>query len=77
MGLDIALGAVPFEENAISRASRDNFGTAQQPVRLNTCCAEDLVVHKCFAAREQDWADVRGILVRQRGSWTSPWFAAN
>jgi hypothetical protein len=29
--------------------------------------AEDLLVHKVFAGRERDWADVDGILIRQRG----------
>ncbi len=30
-----------------------------------TCSADDLVVHKAFASRDQDWADVDGILMRQ------------
>ena len=30
-----------------------------------TCSAEDLVVHKAFANREQDWADIERILMRQ------------
>ncbi len=67
VGLDVALGAVPFEENTIARASRHNFGTTRQPAILNTCSAEDLIVHKSFAGRGQDWVDVRGILIRQRG----------
>jgi hypothetical protein len=25
------------------------------------------VVHKCFASRDQDWIDVRGVLEKQRG----------
>jgi hypothetical protein len=32
---------------------------------LRTCSAEDLVVHKAFAAREKDWLDIRGIVSRQ------------
>jgi hypothetical protein len=66
-GLDIALGGLPFEERTIERSSRYDFGVSGRSVRLNTCCPEDLVVHKCFAARAQDWLDVRGILIRQRG----------
>jgi hypothetical protein len=31
---------------------------------LRTCSADDLVIHKVFAGRDQDWLDVRGILVR-------------
>lgn len=35
---------------------------------LRTCGPEDLLVHKVFAGREQDWVDVRGILTRQANS---------
>ena len=33
---------------------------------IRTCSAVDLIVLKAFAARDQDWIDIRGILVRQR-----------
>ena len=62
--LDVALGGLPFEENSIRRASAFGFPTGQS---LTTCSAEDLVVHKVFAAREKDWLDVDGILARQCG----------
>ena len=32
----------------------------------STCSAEDLIVHKCFADRERDWADVEGVLARRK-----------
>ena len=32
---------------------------------LRICSAEDLIVHKAFASRDQDWADVDAILMRQ------------
>ena len=32
---------------------------------LRTCSAEDLVVHKALAARERDWVDIEGMLLRQ------------
>ena len=32
-----------------------------------TCSAEDLVVHKAFAGRDLDWADVERVLIRQHG----------
>ena len=35
--------------------------------RLRTCSAEDLVVHKVFAGRDRDWADVEQVLTRQHG----------
>jgi hypothetical protein len=34
---------------------------------LRTCSAEDLIVHKAFADRPQDWVDVEGVILRQRG----------
>lgn len=60
--LDIALGAMPFEERAVSRASSFEIGGGEG---LLTCSAEDLVVFKVFAGREKDWLDVEGIAVRQ------------
>lgn len=62
--LDVALGALPFEERAIERAS----GFAIQPgVALTTCSAEDLVVFKAFAGRDRDWLDIEGVALRQAG----------
>lgn len=64
VGMDIALGGQPIEEQTIERASLYDIGSGHQ---LRTCIAEDLVVHKCFASREQDWIDVRNVLEKQRG----------
>ena len=60
--MDIALGAVGFEERTIRRSS---MWQVEDNLLLRTCCAEDLIVHKCFANREKDWPDVDGILARQ------------
>lgn len=60
--VDIALGAMPFEEHAVERASAFDIGDGRS---LLTCSAEDLVVFKAFAGRERDWLDVEGIIVRQ------------
>ena len=62
VGIDIALGAVPFEERLVERAQAVEMEPGC-PVRL--CTAEDLIVMKAFADRPIDWLDVRGILVRQ------------
>src|SRR5207248_9515555 len=61
VGIDIALGALPFEESAVSRSTLFAFPGA----RLRTCSAEDLIVMKAFASRDRDWVDIDGILVRQ------------
>lgn len=62
--IDLALGGLPFEERAVNRASDFPF---LADVSLRTCSAEDLVIMKAFAARDQDWVDLKGILVRQAG----------
>jgi hypothetical protein len=64
VSVDIALGALPFEERCVGRAStwRLDGGTS-----LRTCSPEDLVVHKAFAGRELDWSDVERVLIRQHG----------
>jgi hypothetical protein len=61
--IDLALGGLPFEENAVGRASGFEFYPG---MTLRTCSAEDLMVMKAFAAREQDWGDVKGIIARQQ-----------
>ncbi len=62
--IDVALGGIAFEEQAISRATRYGF---LPDISLLTCSAEDLIIFKVFAARPRDWADVETILVRQQG----------
>jgi len=62
--LDVSLGALPFEERVVQRSSDFEVGPGST---LRTCSAEDLVVLKAFAGREIDWADVRGVAVRQAG----------
>lgn len=65
IGVDVAFGALPFEERCVARAS--DWALSPEIV-LHTCSAEDLIVLKTFAGRDQDWVDVRGILLRQRQS---------
>lgn len=57
VGLDIVLGELPFEETALF--------VFPPAIPLRTCSAEDLIVLKAFAARDKDWVDIDGILVRQ------------
>jgi hypothetical protein len=70
--LDVALGAMPFEESTIERSSPAEFAAGAV---LRTCSAEDLIVHKAFAARPQDWADIEGVILKQRGRliWSRIW----
>lgn len=62
VGLDVALGGLPFEESAVDRASDFVYPDG---ITLRTCSAEDLIVMKAFAGRGQDWVDVEGVLARQ------------
>lgn len=63
--LDVSLAALPYEERVMSRSSP--FAFAPDCV-ITTCSAEDLVVLKAFADRPQDWIDIEGTIVRQRGA---------
>lgn len=63
IGIDVSLGAFPFEESMISRA---NYQEYLPEIELKICSPEDLIVSKSFAAREKDWLDVKSILIKQR-----------
>lgn len=60
-GIDVAMGALPFEEGVVRRAAYRDYG---EGVRLKICSPEDLIVMKAFAGRDQDWMDVRMTIVR-------------
>jgi hypothetical protein len=60
--MDVALGAMDFENRSVQRSS---LWRVSQNAMLRTCSAEDLLVHKTFAGRTRDWADIEGILQRQ------------
>ncbi|HEY5793110.1 MAG TPA: nucleotidyl transferase AbiEii/AbiGii toxin family protein [Chthoniobacterales bacterium] len=62
VAIDIGLGALPFEANSIRRSVKRAIAPN---VLLRVCSPEDLIVHKAFATREQDWADVDNVLLRQ------------
>lgn len=63
IAVDVAFGALPFEERCVQRASD---WPLRPEIVLRTCSAEDLVVLKAFAGRGQDWLDVEKVLIRQR-----------
>lgn len=62
VGLDIALGGLPFEELAVERSTAFTY---PGDVALRTCSAEDLIVLKAFADRPKDWMDIDGVVIRQ------------
>ena len=61
--IDVALGGIAFEEQAVARATRYEFLPGMS---LLTCSAEDLIVLKAFANRPRDWGDVETIIGRQQ-----------
>lgn len=61
VGIDISLGALPFEHLVVKRASLYEFAP---DLALRTCSAEDLMVMKLFAFRGIDLRDAEGIAVR-------------
>ena len=63
-GIDVSLGALPFEEMVIEHASSFAFAPG---VELRTCSAEDLIVMKLFASRPLDIRDAEGVAIRNRG----------
>jgi Nucleotidyl transferase AbiEii toxin, Type IV TA system len=65
VGLDVALGGLPFEESVVDRSTPFTF---PPDVPLRTCSAEDLMVLKAFADRPKDWLDLDGIIIRQTGT---------
>jgi hypothetical protein len=64
VGIDVALGGLPFEEDLVARSETARFpgGTL-----LRLCSAEDLIILKAFASRPRDWLDIEGIIVRRTG----------
>jgi hypothetical protein len=60
--IDVSLGALPFEERVIERATAHTFAPRMKWI---TASAEDMVILKAIADRGQDWIDVKGILRRQ------------
>lgn len=62
VGVDISLGALPFESRMVDRSS---VWELDQQRCLRTCSASDLIVQKAFAGRDQDWLDVQRIIDRQ------------
>ena len=62
IGIDISLGAFPFEEEMVKRAEHQIY---LKDISLKICSAEDLIVLKAFADRGKDWSDIQGILIKQ------------
>jgi len=62
VGVDVSLGAVPFEAGMVARAVYKEYLPG---ITLKICTAEDLIVLKAFAARPRDWNDIETVLIKQ------------
>jgi hypothetical protein len=62
IGIDLSLGALPFEERMMQRAS---VWVIPEHGELRTCSPEDLITLKSIASRPQDWIDVEKVIIRQ------------
>ena len=62
VGIDISLGALPFEEALVRRATTFSIGPG---IEIRTCSAEDLIVLKLFASRPLDIHDAESVAIRQ------------
>ncbi|MEM6691381.1 MAG: nucleotidyltransferase [Planctomycetota bacterium] len=60
--IDLSIGGIDFEHRVIARSSMWGVPCDQS---IRTCGAEDLVVLKAFADRDQDWIDIKNVLIRQ------------
>jgi len=70
VGLDVALGALPFEAQVIERSREVRFLPEWS---LRICSAEDLIVMKSLAGRPRDWLDVETIIIRQASKLDWPY----
>jgi hypothetical protein len=61
--VDLIFSTTPYESEAIRRAERVAIGGARVPFAT----AEDLIIHKLFAARPRDIEDAAGV-VRRKGA---------
>lgn len=67
--VDCALGAFPFEERSVERATPWEWATG---ATLLTCSAEDLRVHKVFAGRDPDCGCRPGASCRSSSEGSGP-----
>lgn len=74
INIDISLGALPFEEDMMKRASNYKFN---EQCSLFTCSCEDLIILKAFANRPKDWIDIEDIIARQNKKFDKNYIIEN
>lgn len=57
--IELSLAWLPFERDALARATAEDFGG----VTIPTATAEDLVIYKAVAWRDRDQADIERLLL--------------
>lgn len=66
--VDVFVGYTPYERRLTTRAKSLPYGV---DVPLRICAAEDLIVTKTIAGRDQDWVDIQRVI--QRSGETMDW----
>lgn len=62
LGIDVALGGFPFEEDVVERATYQKY---TPEISLKICSAEDLIIFKTVASRGRDLVDIETVLIKQ------------
>jgi predicted nucleotidyltransferase len=62
VAVDLLVSIFDYERKAIERA----IPLTIEDVPVRVCTAEDFIIHKVVANREQDWIDVERVLIRQK-----------
>ncbi len=62
ISMDIGIGGFDYEEQIVRRSVEVELAPS---IGLRVCTAEDLIIMKAFAGRDQDWIDIKGIIARQ------------
>ncbi len=69
IAVDFFISIFDYEQQAIERAVK----TMIEGVPTRICTADDLIIHKAVANREQDWIDIEGVLIRQGSKLNQPY----
>ncbi len=64
MPIDLSLAWLPFEQEALSRATTENIGDVQ----IRVASAEDLIIFKAVAFRDRDRSDIERLVSRHHAT---------
>jgi len=62
VAVDLLVSVFDYEREAIGRAVEMTI----EGMLVKVCTAEDFIIHKVIANRDQDWIDIERVLIRQK-----------